>query len=550
MTTTPIESDTQEQEPDAAPPASGTTDGSDVGTTHEPRGQAGGGDSDSSEVVGTVFGVLIWVAIIAWIVLSQDGSRRFLSQNWAWFTVAGVIVLVGVIFVALRWKARRSGAVFRAGLVLGVGLPIIVALALAVMALPEGRQLLALRSVFLLVVIFTPTLMWWLFVAAQRQSLLNEFIANLDRLGLLAKESIADRIESPQSMETRVSAYLQKFEANFVEIPTDLKNSIVKGEMRPYAREEDTAGPVATTAVPVLLTLVVLAVGWLLTLPPTSVGLTDSEPKWLDALEPNLTPVTMAFLGAYFFSLQMIFRRYVRRDLRGSAYVAVVMRVVLAVIATWVVVAVAEDAGWAADWELLTVGFVIGVFPKVAWQIVQVIFAKTFRMVLPSMDAKLPLSELDGLTVWHEARLEEEDIENIPNMASADLVELLVSTRYAPERLIDWVDQAILLAQLGPEQGRSRSRRGIRWRQRRGEQGEPGATTARDSLAAYGIRNASSLLQAAEDAQTRGSSQQFNSIVTGDGNEPVIPVLLVAVRNNCNFARVLRWRGLERAGHE
>jgi hypothetical protein len=30
-------------------------------------------------------------------------------------------------------------------------------------------------------------------------------------------------------------------------------------------------------------------------------------------------PLTYAFLGAYFFSLQMLFRRYVHRDLRGSA---------------------------------------------------------------------------------------------------------------------------------------------------------------------------------------------------------------------------------------
>jgi hypothetical protein len=49
------------------------------------------------------------------------------------------------------------------------------------------------------------------------------------------------------------------------------------------------------------------------------------------------------------------------------------------------------------------------------------------------MMSRLPLSDLDGLTVWHEARLEEEDIENIPNMANADLVELLLNTRLSPE---------------------------------------------------------------------------------------------------------------------
>jgi hypothetical protein len=54
------------------------------------------------------------------------------------------------------------------------------------------------------------------------------------------------------------------------------------------------------------------------------------------------------------------------------------------------------------------------------------------------MMSQLPVSDLDGLTVWHEARLEEEeDIENIPNMANADLVELLLNTRLPSERIID-----------------------------------------------------------------------------------------------------------------
>jgi hypothetical protein len=500
-------------------------------------------DSAGNDVAGVIFGVSFWVVIAFWVALSNDTSNQFLRENWEWFAVVAVAAFAVGVIVAVRWKARRSGAVFRAGLVLGFGLPMIVALVLAVTALPEKTQLMALRSVFLLVVIFTPTIMWWLFVAAQRQSLLNEFIANLDRLGLLENESTPTREESQQVRQTRVSSYLQKFEANFVEIPKDLKEAVARGDLRPYARDEDnTGGPLATTAVPVLLTLVVLAVGWLLTLPPTATAVTGADPKWLDALVPHLTPVTMAFLGAYFFSLQMIFRRYVRRDLRGSAYVAVVMRVVLAVVGTWVVVAVANDGGWKdSSWQLLTTGFVIGVFPKVAWQIVQVIFAKIFRLALPSMEAKLPLSELDGLTVWHEARLEEEDIENIPNMASADLVELLVSTRYASDRLIDWVDQAILLAQLGPEQGRSRGRR----RRRRANPAEVGTSTARDLLATYGIRNASTLLQASRDAEERAATDQFNKIVTDDNDQPVIPVLLVAVRTNCNFSRILRWRGIE-----
>src|SRR6185369_5809264 len=61
------------------------------------------------------------------------------------------------------------------------------------------------------------------------------------------------------------------------------------------------------------------------------------SPKWLGAFTPESTPVHFAFLGAYFFCLQMLFRRYVRRDLRASAYVAVALRIILAIIGIWVV---------------------------------------------------------------------------------------------------------------------------------------------------------------------------------------------------------------------
>jgi hypothetical protein len=67
-----------------------------------------------------------------------------------------------------------------------------------------------------------------------------------------------------------------------------------------------------------------------------------------------------------------------------------------------------------------------------------------------NLQGTLPLSQIDGLSVWHEARLEAEDIENIHNLATADLVELILNTKIAPTRIIDWVDQAILLTALPP----------------------------------------------------------------------------------------------------
>jgi hypothetical protein len=216
--------------------------------------------------------------------------------------------------------------------------------------------------------------------------------------------------------------------------------------------------------VPVLLSTLLVTLGWLVTLPfqvpdPTVLfpGADSTAPapvEWVQALSPVSTPETFAFLGAYFFSLQMIFRRYVQKNLHGAAYVAASMRMILAVIGTWVLARVGGDVLWSSGWQLLTLAFLIGVFPRVLWQVLQTLATRIGGVAVPSLRSGQPLTDLDGLTVWHESRLEEEDIENVPNMATADVVGLLVSTPYSPERVVDWVDQAILLTQLGPAKAR------------------------------------------------------------------------------------------------
>jgi hypothetical protein len=215
----------------------------------------------------------------------------------------------------------------------------------------------------------------------------------------------------------------------------------------------------------------------------------------------------------------MLFRRYVRNDLGGSAYVAFSMRIVLAVIGTWVVMVASLQLNLATEGQLLVIGFVIGVFPQVAWQIIQTAFSKTIsRIHLKSMESDLPLSDLDGLTVWHEARLEEEDIENIPNMATTDLVELLITTRFPPERIIDWVDQAILYTQLGAKN------KGFR-----------------DMLRLQGIRTATSFLEVSAAIKKRQEKSAADDI-TSDSVMEFYSSLAAALSANSNLALIQRWR--------
>jgi hypothetical protein len=152
---------------------------------------------------------------------------------------------------------------------------------------------------------------------------------------------------------------------------------------------------------------------------------------------------------------------------------------------------------------------------------------KIFRFALPSLQPEMALNCLDGLTVWHEARLEEEDIENVPNMATADIVSLLISTRFPADRIVDWVDEAILLTYLGSSQV-SKSEQ----------------NSARQLLASHGIRTASALLANSSSTADRGQLAAFNEIVVDNAGRPVIPSIITSIQTNTNLGLVLRWRGL------
>jgi hypothetical protein len=436
-------------------------------------------------------------AVVVGLLWKLEGTRGLLL-NWSW-----VLVILGVSVFLLVKHHVAIPDYSRAALVVVVGIPALLAVVGGIAVLPQKFQLVGLRVAFLIVVCALPAILWYLFIATRKASLLNEFITSLDRLGLLR----AGQREAGGARDRRISSYLERFSAIYGPLPVRVYEDVRAGRFTGYSRTavaNESAG-LATTAVPVMAATALIALGWLLTLPPAEVlpaGTADST-TWILAFTPTLQPVTLAFIGAYFFCIQMLFRRYALRDLRGSAYVAVSMRIILATIGVWVLTAVNASTGLLTDGELLAFSFVIGVFPLVVWQFIEFQLKRVaglWVIGMPSMRAKLPISELDGLTVWHEARLVEHDIENVPNMATADVVDLLLNTRIPPNRLVDWVDQAILETQLGTEN-----------------------KELRKTLHAEGIRTATEYLQAAPAAT---------------------PSLTAALRTSANLESVLCWRGL------
>ena len=546
-----------------------------------------------------------------------------------------------------------------------VATPLLVVLLNAIFLLPDNWRGTIFKVLFVLVAAILPAVMYYLFIITRRPSLFDEFVTNLGRLGLLSTN------------RRQVDAYLQRFEAAYGPLPDHegTLDEIFGPTAEPSGPQSSPTGTGAGTGtgwgrlvetrvgslmtpsilLPQALCTLLVGLGWMLVLPVWDLN--------VSLVEPEMTPVGFGFLGAYFYSMQALFRRFLRRDLRPAVYIAVAQRVVLTLIGTWVLTAFlggltsgvltstyssvsgllpsskaaqpasagAEtsppltqetdptnsgspgqnnpseseaqervgqvtsgqtnpnaDAGSTDETDseqpagregaqpaatglesssdpapqestshtevpeesdtsqtetpgdaagarsqpdgqdpelprtLLVMSFLIGMFPSLLWEFLSSKAARLAgaRTYLERMKPSLPLKQIDGLSFWHEARLQEEDIESAPNLAAADMVELMLNTRFTPNRLIDWIDQAILVTALGSD-----------------ESGHGG------KLRAQGIRTASALLAAYEkaSAEPHNDLDAFEKVLRADDRSPV-RTLADTLSTNPNLALIQNWQ--------
>lgn len=527
--------------------------GSNTNTT----GTGDGGKYIRSKLPNLVAGGLAYLFIGFIVVWNNETAWQFLVRNKLPLGIAGGIVVVAAVVVWFQ-SSNMTSSIMRHVLQTFVALPILGILVAGILLSPIRYQVPMIRSFFVLIVFLLPATMYYLFIKSRKTSLLQEYLTNLSRLGLFrrqqrpGKDQQKPQRESKFERRVRLMSYINKFEAVYGPINVNLAYDLIKATDPEESAEKEfdfdryssgrAAGAIFTpeTSIPVVLATLLIGLGWILILPPWEFIALSENPTMIEKLTPILQPggviVNFAFLGAYFYSLQMLFRRFVRKDLRANAYMAVALRIILAVIGTWAVIQAASilefgQAVKAQQQALLVVAFVIGAFPPVAWQVIQAAFsiATGARFFVPSLGSEMPVSQLDGLTVWHEARLEEEDIENVPNMATADIVELMLHTRLPPDRIVDWVDQAILYTQLGSEK----------------ISGDESADkrTQRQRLSEHGIRTASALVAAYEKSKIRDDVDAFEQILPGDGRSRVRG-LIDTLATNTNLELVRQWRRL------
>jgi hypothetical protein len=354
-----------------------------------------------------------------------------------------------------------------------VGASILMAASIAVVVLVAvwvgDRHLGALGVIDLAVIGILSFLPGWLyvrFIGQRAGAVWQEFVLNLHRLGLDKPQYLP---EPPLN-----SVYHDRWSAGRGETMQGYDNIYQQKFDAYYGRSVSSAGQdyrlKSETLFPIVLATVTFAIGWTALL--WNGGLADAG--------TTLEPLAAGFLGAYLFDIQMLTRRFFQSDLKPSAYASAVLRVVVVVIIVLAMHQLPLFADGNNAQEEAVVAFVVGLFPLVGLQALNRLVAVILRRPVPTLQSKYPLSDLEGLTVWYEARLLEEGIEDMQNLVSANMVEVLLHTRVPVGRLVDWHDQALLYLHLRP----------------RRDERKKGREHPRDVLASFGVRSATSFLKA------------------------------------------------------
>ncbi len=238
-------------------------------------------------------------------------------------------------------------------------------------------------------------------------------------------------------------------------------------------RFEDYYGPLTFT-LPVLCFSFISFIGWMVVFFPNSI--TGGAPVTINGTEyhgfasmiqnglvsyiRNIVEAgslfTFTFLGAHFWSIQGLVRRYLNSDLQPKNFMFATSRI----LSSWImalVLIIALPKAWVdpnQSWLTPILGFFTGIFTMriVQWLwktlIKNIKLYKIFTLNKKEEDdfgKDLKLTSIPGLNIFHADRLGEEGIENVDDLTSANLLDLLSHLRYPPNTIVDWVDKALLI---------------------------------------------------------------------------------------------------------
>lgn len=411
-------------------------------------------------------------------------------ESWLYRGIAITAVVVGfAIWFVLLWGRGQGKATWdsfkrQSRLLSALALTILGAPTIAIL-LAHNDRMLALKLLVIVLLSFLPAALYWQFMSGKGRALWDEFVINLYRLGVDHPLSLP---EPPvQSVFYALWERVNSADGKRPDPHNNLYRKKFEGVFGPLSDDESSQRALVENARPVVLATLFISLGWVLVLRPESVFLRSLFGVSIPAASVNvpLDEIGYGFLGAYFYCLQMLMRRYYQNDLKTGAYINVAMRIVIVGLLTWILSEVwkSDPAAAVAPWRY-GVAFTIGVFPDVGWHLLQQLLKLPARWIDDSFRIRCPLSDIDGLNVWYQARLLEEGIEDMETLVTANLVDVMLHTRIPIERLVDWIDQSVFLLHLPdkPEEEASADAK------------KNTAQDARAVLAHLGIRKATELL--------------------------------------------------------
>jgi hypothetical protein len=204
---------------------------------------------------------------------------------------------------------------------------------------------------------------------------------------------------------------------------------------------------VAHFILPVLLTVLgtfMIFLGLLISLPDP-----QDFPNWLVPHQTVILALGYGFLGAYLFSIQLIYRRYTTVDLPPSVYMLCTLTLISGFVFNYIAFSIISrltDSNRPSGVEaaiFAIVAFSLGYFPTLAIRWFNQI-ANSALGINQQQTNSLPLSVIDGISQFHETRLRDEGIDNVQNLASVKIDDLLLNTRFNAQQVLEWIDQAIL----------------------------------------------------------------------------------------------------------
>lgn len=376
---------------------------------------------------------------------------------------------------------------------------------------PQTWGVGALKLFALWCLSFLPGWLYIRFLGMRARALWNEYVLNLHRLGwdrpgylpeppvtsdFHAQWAQREENQDPLRGNPADNIYQQKFEAYYGrQIPAAVnERQTGTPENQDVPPDEDYVVS-SESLFPVFLATAVLAVGWAAVLWDTRFIAAPAGP-W-DVLK-------YGFLGSYAFVTSMLIRRFFQSDLRPSAYASSVFRIMLVLLIVAVLYQVIGGTSPVTSHAELAAAFVVGFFPLVGLQALQRVTSSALCRFVPPVTSEYPLDQLDGFNLWYEARLTEEGVEDMQNLTTMNLVDVILHTRVPAGRLVDWTDQAFLLIHLEPADRDELSRlRGKEQCPAEANSAAESGAEARVKLRRVGIRTATDLLKAFSVEQDR-----------------------------------------------